>query len=75
MKQIEKTKIELFMLEKLENVIKFTNNTPFDIIIKYEPIPPKRKYIPVFFVKSYHFIILDQEIDLDKLIVVFKRSK
>jgi hypothetical protein len=65
---------QIFELHKLEDKIKFENNTPFRCWISFKPIPPKRTYNRVCTIAPGHFVFLEQGIDLCSIAITFEEE-
>ena len=61
-----------FDLIKVDNVVKFSNNTGFVCWLSFKPIPPKRKLQNFLRVAPRQFVFLEENIDLTTIAITFE---
>ena len=59
-------------IDREDHFLKIINNTEYDVYIVREPVPPKRKRIPVAYLASGTFTIYDCPVDMDRLSFEFR---
>jgi hypothetical protein len=65
---------QVFELYKLDDKIKFENNTPFRCWISSKPIHPKRKHQKAILIAAGHFKFLEVDIDLCSISITFEKE-
>jgi len=63
---------DFFNIEKFLPATKFTNSSKYTVILSRIPIPPKRKYKDIMFVRPGAFVIIDREIEMTAFSIRFE---
>ena len=65
-----------FVIEKMDRILKFSNNSINHRVLVYlQPIPPKKKWVKIFILQPEQFIIFDtfqDNLELERIAYSFE---